>query len=82
LGNIENIKNIMIGPIFDIFDIFIFSKISWYFPTLLIGRKSRNFFYTPPVFSALAGCDPVGICEADKTRMIGYRMAKKTMTIC
>ena len=51
----------------------------------LIGRKSQIFF-TPPVFSALAGGDSVGISWRRlmlvKLEWLGYRTVKKTMTIC
>jgi len=54
-------------------------------PLWVIGRKSRNF-YTSPVFIALAGGDPVGISQICltlvKLEWLGYRMLKKTMTIC
>jgi len=47
-------------------------------------RKSR-IFYTPPVFSATAGSDSVGISWRRlmlvKLEWLGYRMVKKTMTI-
>jgi len=50
-----------------------------------IGRKSRHF-YTPPVFSAHAGDDPVGISwrclMLVKLEWLCYCTVKKTMTIC
>jgi len=50
----------------------------------LICPKLRNF-YTPPVFSALAGDDTIGnfakMFDSDKTRMIGLLYGGKTMTI-